>query len=70
MERISPARARRLKRRSAYHRLSGSGELVRVRAIEHRGRHHRLTLEDGRSFLVDPDHLVYLAPKEEQLALL
>jgi hypothetical protein len=67
MERISLARAMRLKRRSAYHRLSGSGQLVRVRAIERKGRHFRLTLEDGRSFLVDPDHLLYLAPRQEQL---
>ncbi len=69
MERVSLARAVRWKRRNVYHRLSGSGELVRVRAIERKGRHYRLTLEDGRSFLVDSDHLLYVAPKEEQLPL-
>lgn len=59
----------RLKGRTVYHRLSASGALVRVQAIERKGRHFRLTLEDGRGFLVDPDHLLYLAPKQEQLRL-
>ena len=69
MERVSLARAMRWKRRSLYHRLSRRGELVRVRTIERKGRHYRLTLEDGRSFLVDGDHVLYAAPKEEQLPL-
>ena len=69
MERVSLARALRWKRRSVYYRMTGSGELVRVRAIEHTGRHYRLTLEDGRSFLVDSDHVLYAPPKQEQLPL-
>jgi len=69
MERVSLARALRWKRRSVYHRLSRSGDLVRVRTIERKGRHYRLTLEGGRSFLVDSDHLLYVPPKEEQLPL-
>ena len=69
MERISLARATHWKRHSVYHRLSGSGERVRVQTIERKGRHYRLTLEDGRSFLVDSDHLLYVPPKEEQLPL-
>jgi hypothetical protein len=40
-----------------------------VRSIEHKGRHYCLTLEDGRSFLVDSDHLLYAPPKQEQLPL-
>jgi hypothetical protein len=70
VEQVTPARALRLKRRIVYHRLSTSGALVRVGAIERKGRHFRLHLADGRSFLVDPDHALYLAPKEEQLPLL
>ena len=69
MERVSLTRAMRWKRRSVCHRLSGSGELARVRTIERKGRHYRLTLEDGRSFLVDCDHLLCAVPKEEQLPL-
>ena len=69
MERVSLPRAMRWKRRSVYHRLSSSGELVRVRTIEHKGRHYRLTLEDARSFLVDGDHVLDLPPKEQQLPL-
>ncbi len=69
MERVSLARALRWKRRSVYHRMTQSGELVRVRSIEHKGRHYCLTLEDGRSFLVDSDHLLYAPPKQEQLPL-
>jgi hypothetical protein len=69
VEQVSPARALRLKRRVIYHRHSASGKLLRVQAVERKGRHFRLHLEDGRSFLVDPDHLLYLAPKEEQLPL-
>ena len=69
MERVSLARALRWQRRSVYHRMTQSGELVRVRAIEHTGRHYRLTLEDGRSFLVDSDHVLYAPPKQEQLPL-
>ncbi len=61
--------ALRLKGRVVYHRLSASGTLARVQTIERKGRHFRLTLEDGRSFLVDPDHLLYLAPKQGQLRL-
>ena len=69
MEQVTPAQALRLKRRVVYHRLSTSGALVRVGAIERKGRHFHLRLEDGRSFLVDPDHLLYLAPRQEQLRL-
>ena len=46
-----------------------SGELVRVEAIERKGRHFRLTLANGQSFLVDRDHILYTPPKEEQLQL-
>jgi len=69
MERVGLARAMRWKRRAVYHRMTASGELVRVRAIEHKGRHYRLTLVDGRSFLADGDHILYAAPREEQLPL-
>ena len=69
MESVTPARALRLKRRVIYHRLSTSGKLLRVQIIERKGRHFRLHLEDGRSFLVDLDHLLYLAPKQEQRRL-
>ncbi|HUK77733.1 MAG TPA: hypothetical protein VL117_09060 [Thermoleophilia bacterium] len=69
MERVSLARALRWKRRRVYHRMTASGELVCVRTIERKGRHYRLTLEGGRSFLVDSDHVLYAPPKEEQLPL-
>ena len=69
MEQVTPAKALRLRRRIIYHRLSTSGKLLRVQTIERRGRHFRLHLEDGRGFLVDPDQLLYLAPREEQLRL-
>jgi len=69
VEQVTPPKALRPKARSVYHRLSTSGVLVRVGTIERKGRHFRLHLEDGRSFLVDSDHLLYLAPKGEQLPL-
>lgn len=49
--------------------MSSSGELVRVEAIERKGRHSRLTLANGQSLLVDRDHILYTPPKEEQLQL-
>jgi hypothetical protein len=52
-----------------YHRMTASGELVRVEAIERKGRHYRLTLENGHTFLVDRDHVLYTPPKQEQLRL-
>ena len=69
MERVTLARALSWKRRRVYHRMSSSGELVRVEAIERKGRHFRLTLANGQSFLVDRDHILYTPPKEEQLQL-
>jgi hypothetical protein len=69
VEQVSPAQALRRKGRIVYRRRSASGVLLRVEAIERKGRHFRLTLEDGRSFLVDPDQLLYLAPRQEQLPL-
>jgi len=59
MERVTLARARTWTCRPVYHRMSKSGELVRVQVIERHGRHFRLTLEDGRAFPVDRDHLLY-----------
>jgi len=63
------ARALTWKRRRMYHRMATSGKLVRVQTIEHRGRHHRLTLENGSSSLVDRDHILYAPPKEDRLRL-
>jgi hypothetical protein len=69
MERVTLARALTWKRRPVYHRMTISGELVLVQAIEHKGRHYRLTLENGHTFLVDRDHVLYTPPKQEQLRL-
>jgi hypothetical protein len=69
MERVSLARALTWKRRRVYHRMTVSGELMRVEAIERKGRHYSLTLENGHTFLVDRDHVLYTPPKEEQLRL-
>jgi hypothetical protein len=69
MERVSLSRALTWKRRRVYHRMSASGELVRVEALERKGRHYRITLENGQTFLVDRDHVLYTPPKEEQLRL-
>jgi hypothetical protein len=69
MERVRRARALTWKRRLVYHRMTASGELVRVQAIKHRGRHFRLSLENSHSFLVDCDHVLYTPPKQEQLRL-
>jgi hypothetical protein len=69
MERVSLARALTWKRRPVYHRMTTSGELVRVQAIEHKGRHYRLTLVNGHTFLVDREHILYTTPKEEQFRL-
>ena len=69
MERVTLARALTWKRRRVYHRMTASGELVRVGTIERKGRHYRLTLDNGNTFLVDRDHLLYAQPKEEQLHL-
>jgi hypothetical protein len=69
MERVSLARALTWKRRRVYHRMSASGELVLVEAIERKRHHYRITLENGNSFLVDRDHVLYTPPKEEQLRL-
>ena len=68
-ERLTLSRALSWKRRRAYHRMSKTGELVRVEAIEREGRHFRLTLANGRSFLVDRDHVLYAPPKDQQLQL-
>lgn len=59
MARVALQQARAGERRPVYHRLTTSGELVRVQPIEHKGRHYRLTLANGRAFLVDPDHILY-----------
>jgi hypothetical protein len=69
MERVTLSRALSWKRRRVYHRMSSSGELVRVATIERKGRHFRLTLEGGHTFLVDRDHILYTPPKDEQLRL-
>ena len=69
MERVTLARALTWKRRRVYHRMTASGELVRVGTIERKGRHYRLTLDNGNTFLVARDHLLYAQPKEEQLHL-
>jgi hypothetical protein len=69
MERVTLAKAFTWKRRRAYHRMTVSGELVRVASIERKGRHYRLTLDNGNSFLVDRDHVLYAQPKEQQLHL-
>ena len=69
-ERVTLSRALSWKRRQAYHRMSKTGELVRVEAITREGRHYRITLANGRSFLVDRDHVLYAPPKEEQAQLL
>ena len=69
MERVTLSRALSWKRRRVYHRMTNSGELVRVAAIERKGRHFRLTLEGGPAFLVDRDHILYAQPKDEQLRL-
>ena len=69
MERVSLARALTWKRRPVYHCMTASGELVRVEAIERKGRHYRLTLANGHTFLVDRDHVLYTPPKQEQLRL-
>jgi hypothetical protein len=69
MERVSLARGLTWKRRPVYHRMTASGELVRVEAIERKGRHYRLTLENGHTFLVDRDHVLYTLPKQERLRL-
>ena len=68
-ERVTLSRALSWKRRRAYHRMSKSGELVLVEAIAREGRHYRLTLANGRSFLVDRDHMLYAPPKDQQLQL-
>ena len=69
MERVSLARALTWKRRRVFHRMSASGELVLVETIERKGRHYRLTLAGGHSFLGDRDHVLYTPPKQEQLRL-
>jgi hypothetical protein len=69
MERVSLARALTWKRRRVFHRMTVSGELERVASIERKGRHYRLTLDNGNSFLVDRDHVLYAQPKEQQLHL-
>jgi hypothetical protein len=69
VERVTLSRALTWKRRRVYHRRSSSGELVLVEAIERKGRHFRLTLANGQSFLVDRDHILYTPPKQEQLRL-
>ncbi len=69
MERVTLARALNWKRRRVFHRMSASGEFVLVETIERKGRHYRLTLEGGHAFLVDRDHVLYTAPKQEQLRL-
>jgi hypothetical protein len=69
MERVTLSRALTWKRRRVYHRMTTSGELIRVEAIERKGRHFRLTLENGHTFLVDRDHVLYTPSKEEQIRL-
>ena len=69
MQRVTLSRALSWKRRRAYHRMSKSGDLVLVKAIAREGRHYRLTLANGRSFLVDRDHVLFAPPKEEQTRL-
>ena len=69
MERVSLSRALSWKRRRVYHRMTSSGQLVLVEAIERKGRHFRLTLAHGQSFLVDRDHILYTPSNEEQLEL-
>jgi hypothetical protein len=69
MERVTLARALTWKRRRVYHRMTSSGELVLVQTIERKGRHYRLTLKNGSTFLVDRDHVLYTPPKEEQSRL-
>jgi hypothetical protein len=69
MERVTLARALTWKRRRVFHRMTVSGELERVASIERKGRHYRLTLDNGNSFLVDRDHVLYAQPKERQLRL-
>jgi hypothetical protein len=69
MERVTLARALTWKRRRVFHRMTVSGELERVASIERKGRHYRLTLDNGNSFLVDRDHVLYAQPKEQQLRL-
>ena len=53
MERVTLARALSWKRRRVFHRMSSSGEFVLVETIERKGRHFRLTLEGGHTFLVE-----------------
>jgi len=69
LERVTLARALTWKRRPVFHRMTASGELVRVKAIEHKGRHYCLTLENGQAFLVDREHVLYSPPREEQSRL-
>jgi hypothetical protein len=69
MQRVTLSRALSWKRRRAYHRMSKSGELVLVEAIQREGRHYRLSLANGRSFLVDRDHMLFATSKEEQTQL-
>jgi hypothetical protein len=70
VERVSLRQALAGKQRLTYHRMSTTGELVAVSTIERHGRHFRLTLVTGRSFLVDPDHVLYMMSAAEQMRLL
>jgi hypothetical protein len=69
VERVTLSRALSWKRRRAYHRMTRTGELVLVQAIKREGRHYRLILANGRSFLVDRDHVLYAPPKDQQTRL-
>ena len=70
LERVSPRQALAGKHLLTYHRMSTTGELVAVSAIERHGRHFRLTLASGRRFLVDPDHVLYMMSAAEHMRLL
>ena len=53
MRRVSLSQAARWKRKQALYR-DMRGNLVPVARVERKRPNFRLTLEDGRSFLVDP----------------
>jgi uncharacterized protein (AIM24 family) len=69
LERVSLRKALAGKQLLTYHRMSATGELVAVSAIERYGRHFRLTLASGQRFLVDPDHMLYTTSTAEQMRL-
>jgi uncharacterized protein (AIM24 family) len=70
VERVSLRQALARRQGYTYHRMSTTGELVAVQAIERHGRHFRLTLANGRRFLVDPDHVLYMMSAAEHMRLL